>query len=103
MYCQFSPDSEPKCAYVGEIANKWGYARRQRQKKMVEEDGIFGAFFKSHFFCYFLCTSLLLFFLGPTSTATSMLKPLLRMANVNFLSLTLVNDPGCVSRLDCLF
>ena len=43
------------------------------------------------------------FFLGPTSTATSMLKPLLRMANVNFLSLTLVNDPGCVSRLDCLF
>ena len=73
-------------------------------KKMVEEDGIFGAFFKSHFFCYFLCTSLsLFFFLGPTSTATSMLKPLLRMANVNFLSLTLVNDPGCVSRLDCLF
>ena len=73
-------------------------------KKMVEEDGIFGAFFKSHFFLLFsLHFSLPLFFLGPTSTATSMLKPLLRMANVNFLSLTLVNDPGCVSRLDCLF
>ena len=67
MYCQFSPDSEPKCAYVGEIANKWGYARRQRQKKMaflvhflkVTFFAIFSALLSPSFFswsdkyCYF--------------------------------------------------